>query len=234
MLHHRAIAILVLIPLLAPFAARAAGDAGRGALAFRVCAACHSVEPGRNLTGPSLASVWGRKTGGLAGFDRYSPALKESGLTWDAQTLDAWLKNPAAFILHNTMTFPGLKDAGARADIIAYLKALSEGKAPPQLTQGGGMNGMMGGGAQRPSLRQLKPENTVTAIRYCRDTYRVMTADGETEAFWESNLRFKTDSSDLGPREGAPAILDAGMMGDRASVVFAKPEEFAIFIKPGC
>ena len=93
---------------------------------------------------------------------------------------------------------------------------------------------MMGGGAQRPSLRQLKPENTVTAIRYCRDTYRVTTADGETEAFWESNLRFKTDSSDLGPREGAPAILDAGMMGDRASVVFAKPEEFAIFIKPGC
>lgn len=237
MFHRHIGAGLVAISLLVPYAARAASDAARGAQVFHICAACHSAEPGRNLTGPSLAHVWGRKAGSLASFDRYSPALKQSGVVWNAASLDAWLKDPAAFIPHNAMTFPGLKDAGARADVIAYLKALDEGNASPQAAQGegGGMAGMMGGGsAQRLDLKRLWPENTVTAIRYCGDAYRVITADGKTATFWESNLRFKTDSSDLGPRANAPALIGAGMMGDRAFVVFAAPEDFGRFIKRGC
>lgn len=234
MVQHRLIACLfsfLVIP-----AAHAAGNAAHGAKVFRVCVACHSAEPGRNLTGPSLAGIWGRKAGSLASFDRYSSALKQSGVVWDAASLNAWLKNPAAFIPHNAMTFPGLKDQTARADVIAYLKAVSEAKALPQTGQSGmeGMGGMMGGARPRDNLKNLTPENTVTAIRYCRDTYRVTTADGKTRAFWESNLRFKTDSSDLGPREGMPALLGAGMVGDRAFVVFANPQGFARFIRPGC
>ncbi|MGH6968778.1 MAG: c-type cytochrome [Stellaceae bacterium] len=231
MVRHRIIACLFSL-LLIP-AAHAAGNTARGAQVFRVCAACHSAEPGRNLTGPSLAGVWGRKAGSLKSFDRYSPALKQSGVVWGAASLDAWLENPAAFIPHNAMTFPGLKDQTARANVIAYLKALSEGKAPAQTAQHG-MGGMMGGAGERPNLKNVTPENTVTAIRYCRDTYRVAMADGKTKAFWESNLRFKTDSSDRGPREGVPVLLGAGMMGDRAFIVFANPEEFARFIRPGC
>ena len=48
----------------------------------------------------------------------------------------------------------------------------------------------------------------------------------ETHNYWERNLRFKTDSSGDGPEKGTPAIVDSGMMGDRASVIFAVPEEF--------
>lgn len=232
MLHRRIIACLISLVLWTS-AALAAGNAERGARAFHVCAACHSVEAGRNLTGPSLAGVWGRKAGSLAGFGRYSPALRRSGVVWDAATLDAWIKNPAAFVPHNAMTFPGLKDAATRADLIAYLKAVSEGKAPTQTAQGG-MGSMMGGGGARLDLKHAKPDSVVTAIRYCGDAYRVTTASGDTETFWESNLRFKTDSSDLGPRPDAPVLLGAGMMGDRAFVIFAKPEEFAIFVKRGC
>lgn len=61
--------------------------------AFLQCAACHSVEPGRNGIGPSLAAVAGRKAASLSDFN-YSPALKNSGLTWDETTLDKWLTSP--------------------------------------------------------------------------------------------------------------------------------------------
>lgn len=74
----------------------------------------------------------------------------------------------------------------------------------------------------------------MTALRYCEDTYEVTTADGAVLPFWEFNLRFKTDSSDRGPERGKPAIVGTGMGGDRAAVVFAKPEEISAFIQPGC
>ena len=124
-------------------------------------------------------------------------------------------------------------DAGARADLLAFLKeATKPGYAQTAQTQGGGMGGTMGGAA--PDLKKLDPEDRVQAITYCRDTYRVTTADGKTRAFWERNLRFKTDSSDEGPAKGAPAIVGAGMMGDRASVVFSAPEEWAQLVVRKC
>jgi hypothetical protein len=58
----------------------------------------------------------------------------------------------------------------------------------------GGVGGMMGGGTD-PNFNRLKPGIQVKAITHCRDTYRVTTADGKTRAFWERNLRFRTDSS---------------------------------------
>jgi cytochrome c len=61
------------------------------------------------------------------------------------------------------------------------------------------MMGMMGGGHD-PNLKKLDAEGRVQSIHYCRDTYKVTTADGKTHDFWERNLRFKTDSGDDGPR----------------------------------
>jgi len=52
--------------------------------------------------------------------------------------------------------------------------------------------------------------------------------------FWEFNLRFKTDSSKDGPPKGKPAIVQAGMQGDRAFIVFAGPAEMSTFIKKQC
>jgi cytochrome c len=93
---------------------------------------------------------------------------------------------------------------------------------------------MMGMGSDVPSLRNVAPGSQVKTISYCGDTYSVTTADGQTAKFWERNLRFKTDSSEDGPPEGVPAIAGAGMVGDRASVIFASPSEFSQFIKSGC
>jgi len=61
----------------------APGDASRGQQDFRACAPCHSLEPDRNMTGPSLAKLWGRKVGSLPSFERYSDALKSSRIIWD-------------------------------------------------------------------------------------------------------------------------------------------------------
>src|SRR5262245_29865440 len=72
----------------------AAGDAENGARAFRVCGACHSLEPGRHKTGPSLAGVLGRKAGTAEGFHRYSAALKGADVVWNETTLDAWIADP--------------------------------------------------------------------------------------------------------------------------------------------
>jgi len=95
------------------------------------------------------------------------------------------------------------------------------------------MGGMMGGGHD-PNLKSLEPASQVKTITYCRDTYRVTTADGKTRAFWERNLRFMTDTSKDGPEKNAPAIMPAGMMGDRAAIIFAEPGEIGRFIEPHC
>jgi cytochrome c len=210
--------------------AGAAGDAARGAQLFRQCAACHSTTPGEHMTGPSLAHVWSKRAGSAGDFLRYSDALRGSGLTWNEATLDQWLAGPEKLVPGNSMTFPGVRDPQAREDLIAYLRAVDEGKAPPA-GKGGGMKGM---GSARIDLRKAPPTGQVRSIKYCRDTYIVETADGKAEKIWEFNLRFKSDSSKLGPAPGEPVVVGAGMQGDRASVVFASPREISAFIKESC
>lgn len=227
---------LVFSPLLLSHSASAAAEPDFGATTFaRACAACHSLQPNRNMTGPSLAGVWGRKAGTLQSFDRYSLALKSVNVTWDASSLDQWIKDPSRFIPRNRMTFPGIADSQARRELIDYLRRANAGTA--QMAQQGDMrvDGMMGGmSGERPNLKTLKPAQQVQTIRQCRDTYHVVTGDGETHDFWEPNLRFKTDSGDLGPPSGRPALVPAGMMGDRADIIFAKPEEMSGSIKHEC
>jgi cytochrome c len=160
--------------------------------------------------------------------------LKSSGVVWDDKSLGEWIKDPQRFIRGNHMTFPGVKDARARADLLAFLKkATQPGQAPQLAQQRGGMMGMMGGGRD-PNLKALDAESRVQSIRYCRDTYIVATADGKTHDFWERNLRFKTDSGDDGPQKGAPALVGAGMLGDRADVIFADPGEIGRLIIDRC
>lgn len=205
------------------------GNATRGAALFRQCVACHSVESGVHLTGPSLAHVWARRAATVDGFTRYSEPLKRAAVAWDAATLDRWLQDPQAVVPGNLMTFPGMKDERQRADLVAYLKAVDAGQAPP--VPAGGR--MMAGSARR-DLKTLGPERRVKAIRHCGDGYHVTTGDGRSVPFWEFNLRLKTDSSRLGPATGTPVLVPAGMQGDRASIVFSSPAEIGRLIEERC
>jgi len=228
----RRLVILGLAQLLLSSAAGAAGEVEQGRLLYRrACAVCHSLKSDVNMTGPSLAHLWQRKAGSLASFRRYSPAMKAAQVVWDDQTLDVWIANPSAMIPDNRMTFPGIKDASARSDLVAFLKQTTA--AGQAQSEAGGMGGMMGDAAA-PNLRKLTPSQRVTTITHCGDTYTVATSDGQKMDYWERNLRFKTDTSDIGPVKGTPAIIGAGMAGDRASVIFSAPDEISAWIKQTC
>jgi cytochrome c len=214
------------------------GNATRGQRVFGACAACHSLQPDQNMTGPSLAGLWNRKAGSLPSFARYSPALQSSKIVWSDNTLNDWIADPQHVLPGNEMTFAGIKDPQQRADLLAFLKqATQPGTSVAQRrgqTNGtGGMGGMMGGG-QAPNLKRLEPAERVQAISYCKDTYAITTADGQTRKFWERNLRLKTDASGEGPEKNAPALVPAGMMGDRADVIFADPTEISSHIDSKC
>jgi cytochrome c len=220
-----------LVLLGAPDRIEAAGDPEAGARLFRTCAACHTLEPGAHRTGPSLAGVFGRKAGTAEGFHRYSDALRSADLVWGEDALNGFLADPQAFLPGNRMTFRGIADAQGRADVIAYLRTATAGRAQAQA-------GEQGGTMAVPQLLELRrevgPNNRVTSIRYCGDTYTVGVESGESHPFWEFNLRFKTDSSDEGPESGHPVLIPASMMGDRAFVIFAAPEEISGFIQSKC
>lgn len=101
-----------------------AQDANDGRRVFQAdCSICHTVQPGRNLVGPTLFGVVNRHSGRVAGF-HYSNANLQSGLTWDPTTLDRYLTAPRKVVPGTFMTFPGLADAAKRADVIAYLETL--------------------------------------------------------------------------------------------------------------
>lgn len=114
-----ALCAVTLISAAAP--AFAAGDAAAGEKVFNQCKSCHSAVAGKNMVGPSLFGVVGRKAGTVDGFNKYSDAIKNSGVTWTAETLDKWLADPKGFIAGSKMPFPGVKDATQRENVIAYL-----------------------------------------------------------------------------------------------------------------
>ena len=110
-----------------------------------------------------------------------------------------------------------MKPGGAKA-------VVERGLAPAEYVRG-----------QKPdTLKPAPADARVTKIRHCRDSYFVMTADGTERPYWEMNVRLKLDTRDTGPEPGKPVIVGGGMMGDRVSVVFARLEELARFIKEGC
>lgn len=100
-------------------------DVAAGREMFRVCQACHSLDPGHNLIGPSLAGVIGRKAGTVPGFD-YSDAMKQAHITWDAKSLDAYLADPQKVVPGNRMPFGGLKSDLDRQELIAYLEVAAK------------------------------------------------------------------------------------------------------------
>ena len=120
-------AATVAVTLYSP--AFAEGDAAKGKAAFAKCGICHQVGPGaKTLVGPELNGVVGRKAASVADYSAmYSPGMKKlgaDGWVWTDENIDKWIANPKALIPDSPMAlaFPGVPDAGERADIIAYLK----------------------------------------------------------------------------------------------------------------
>jgi cytochrome c len=102
--------------------AASAQDAAAGEKVFAQCRACHQIgESAKNAVGPVLNGLFGRHSGSVEGYS-YSPANKNSGITWDEATFREYIKDPKAKIPGTKMIFPGIKDEKRIDDLIAFLK----------------------------------------------------------------------------------------------------------------
>ena len=97
------------------------GDAAAGEKVFIQCKTCHVTDPGQNRIGPTLHQIVGRQSGSIPGF-QYSPANKNSGITWTKEKLFQYLENPQRVVPGTKMAFAGIQDPQKRADVIAYLE----------------------------------------------------------------------------------------------------------------
>jgi cytochrome c len=104
----------------------------RGQLFYMQCKTCHDLEAGLpHKVGPNLNGILGRKAGAAAGF-KYSDVLLKSGVVWSRETLDAWIRQPAALVPGNAMAYPGIANDADRAAVIAWMLANgADGAAKP-------------------------------------------------------------------------------------------------------
>ena len=109
----------------------ASASVEKGAAAAKQCASCHTFEKGGpNRVGPNLYDIVGHERGtGRGGFN-FSAAMKAKGGEWSYDELNKFLKDPRGYIPGTAMTFAGLSRDSQRADVIAYLRSLSDSPKP--------------------------------------------------------------------------------------------------------
>lgn len=101
-----------------------AADAVHGQAVFKAhCALCHSVQPGKEMLGPSLFGIIGRPSCADPQF-HYSHTNCAANLAWTEPTLDKYVAPPTSVFPGTRMPFRGLPDPVIRADLLAYLATL--------------------------------------------------------------------------------------------------------------
>lgn len=105
------------------------GDAAAGEKEFRrKCSSCHTYKKGdASRLGPNLHGVVDRARGTLADYvSKYSAAMKAKGGTWTLDALNAFIEKPRAAVPGTAMSFAGVKQSNKRADLLAYIKTLTD------------------------------------------------------------------------------------------------------------
>lgn len=106
-------------------------SAENGQAAFAPCRACHTVDKGgKSLVGPNLYGIVGREIASSDTFPRYSAAFKGQKGPWTFEKLANFLHNPRGTIPGNQMAFAGVKSNADLADLLVYLRSLSDAPAP--------------------------------------------------------------------------------------------------------
>ena len=114
--------VLAAAAFAASFGVAKAQDVAAGESVFRQCKACHAIGPGaRNLVGPILNGLDGRKSGSIEGYS-YSAPNKNSGITWNEASFKEYIQNPTARIRGTKMAFIGVKNEKDINNLWAYLK----------------------------------------------------------------------------------------------------------------
>ncbi|MFC3074786.1 c-type cytochrome [Shinella pollutisoli] len=133
----------------------ASADASAGEAVFKKCASCHTSEKGGpNKVGPGLWDVVNRPIASHEGFG-YSAAMvtfsEGQKVVWDFDHLNHFLAAPKKYIPGTAMGFAGLKKDDERANLIAYLRTLSDNPAPlPEASSEGAAATDTGAAAEEP------------------------------------------------------------------------------------
>jgi cytochrome c len=104
--------------------ALAAGNPVHGGDVFdEQCAECHSIKAGKNKKGPSLFASLNRHAATVPDFV-YSDALKQSGIVWAPDRIEAYLASPKTVVPGGKMKFDAKLSPQETSDLIAFLSTL--------------------------------------------------------------------------------------------------------------
>jgi cytochrome c len=114
--------VLAGVIVIASSAGALAQDVAAGETSFKKCLPCHRIGEGaKNLVGPELNGLEGRKSGSAEGYS-YTEANKNSGITWDEAQFKEYITNPRTKIPGTKMVFAGISSENERSNLWAYLK----------------------------------------------------------------------------------------------------------------
>ena len=185
----------------------AAASPERGLALFRVCRACHGIDEGAAQTlGPNLRGVVGRPVASAEGYGRYSPAMASSGGTWTVERLDRYLHRPAEEVEGTNMVFPGITDAGERADIIAWLRVISGSPSTPAGSHteapADAVPAHETGDADFGLLVAADGADATHAYCTVCHSERIVAQQGLTREDWVETLEYMVDEHGMAPIEG--------------------------------
>jgi len=122
----KSLSVAALLAALAMPGVAKAQDVAAGEKSFNKCRACHQVgETAKNIVGPVLNGLFGRKSGSIEGFS-YTDANKNSGIEWNEAVFAEYIKDPKAKIPGTKMAFAGIKNEQEVKDLTAFLKQFSK------------------------------------------------------------------------------------------------------------
>ena len=178
----------------------------RGQALFRVCRACHGIEEGTvQALGPNLRGVLGRPVASAEGYGRYSPAMASFGGTWTVERLDRYLHRPAAEVAGTSMVFPGIADAGERADIIVWLSMISGLTTLPEesFAEASADAGPVHEAGEADFGLLVAAKGAGATHAYCTVCHseRIVAQQGLTREDWLETLEYMVDEHGMAPIE---------------------------------
>ena len=120
------------VPVAPSISARLSGaDPVKGeALFMKQCKICHdATRDMMRFRGPALWGIVGKPKATFKDF-KYSPALTALGGHWTYEALNSFLSDPARVLPGTDMGANGFQNEAERADLIAFLRTLSDAPVP--------------------------------------------------------------------------------------------------------